>query len=87
MRAAFKRGRGGCVRRTVRLGLGGGDLANVLRVQFRLGRLVIRDGVAPFKATITRARLRRGRLNRIRIIPTMRDGRRIRLARTVRSCR
>ena len=50
-------------------------------------RLVIRDRVAPFKASIKKSRLRRGVRFRIRALVTMQDARRVRLTRDFRACR
>jgi hypothetical protein len=88
MTAAYRRGRGGCVQRDLRLGIAGPEAREVRRVEFRLARrLVIRDAVPPFKATIKRSRLRRGARFRIRATVRLLDGRSARLGRTMRACR
>jgi hypothetical protein len=88
MTAAYRRGRGRCVRGDLRLGVAGADARDVRRVEFRLARrLVIRDAVPPFKATIKRSRLKRGSRFRIRATVRLLDGRTARLGKTMRACR
>jgi hypothetical protein len=87
LRVTFGRGRRSCVRGNLRVAVGGADARAVRRVEFRLAsRFVVRDGVAPFKTTISKPRLRRGKRFRIRAVVTMQDRRRARLARTLRAC-
>ena len=75
------------MRGNLRLRVYGADVRGVRSVVFRRGRRVLaRDRRAPFVKTVRRARLRVGRVNRIRALATMRDGRRVRLARAVRVC-
>jgi hypothetical protein len=77
-----------CVRGNLKVGVAGADARGVARVEFRLARrLVIRDAVAPFKATIKRSRLKRGVRFRIRAAATLRDGRAAVLGKTLRACR
>jgi hypothetical protein len=90
MTTSYKRGKRPrrCVRGDLRLGVAGADAKSVARVEWRLARrLVIRDAVAPFKATIKKKRLKRGVKFRIRATVTLQDGRSAGLGKTLRACR
>ena len=88
LRTTFWRGPRRCARGNVRLRVYGTDLRDVRRVEFRIGgRVVARDGTAPFAKTVRRARFRSGRVHRVRAIAAMRDGREGRVERAVRACR
>ena len=87
LRANYRRGPRRCVRGNLRLRLTGTDVAGARRVDFRRGRrLIARDGRAPFVKKVRRARLRTGRVNRVRAVAVMGDGRRGGAARRVRVC-
>lgn len=75
-----------CVASTVVVRVAGADRARARRVDFRLrGRTLLRDRRAPFVVRVGRARLRAG-ANRIDALVTLEDGRRRRVATTVRGC-
>lgn len=75
-----------CVASTVVVRVAGADRRRARRVDFRLrARTVLRDRRAPFVFRVGRARLRAG-ANRIDALVTLQDGRRRRVATTVRGC-
>jgi hypothetical protein len=79
---------GACVRGGMTVTLVGPDRRHVLTAETRLaGRRISRDSRAPFRTTIARARLRPGTTARIEIRVRMKDGRSVRLTRTVGVCR
>ena len=70
-----------CVRRGLRVGLGGADRRLVRRMDVLIrGHRVARDRTAPFSQTVRRA-------PRVRVVLVLRDGRRVMLTRRVRACR
>ena len=76
-----------CRWRNVRAGVSGRGLKYVRRADFLVGtRRLARDGRSPFAATITSTRARRTHSRRLRAVLTTRDGRRITLKRTLRTC-
>jgi hypothetical protein len=76
-----------CVASAVAARIAGADRALVRGADFRLNRRTVRrDRAAPFTTTLARRRLRAGRLNRIDALVTLADGRRRRVAGTVRTC-
>jgi hypothetical protein len=79
---------GACVRGGMTVTLVGPDRRRVRSVETRLaGRRIGRDSRAPFRTTIARARLRPGTTARVEVRVTMKDGRPVRLTRTVGICR
>jgi hypothetical protein len=87
LRTSYRRGPRRCVRGDLRVAVGGADAGGLRRVEFKLGRrFVVRDGVAPYKATFKRSRLKRGVRFRVSAVATTQDGRRGQIARTLRAC-
>ncbi len=76
-----------CLRAPVRASLRGADVRLVRRVDFRLARLRVgRDRRAPFSRGIRLPRAGRPRTYRVHALVRLRDGRRLRLSRTIRAC-
>lgn len=66
----------------------GADRRLARRADFRLNRRTVRrDRAAPFAVRVPTGRLRAGRVNRVDALVTLGDGRRRRVAATVRGCR
>ena len=75
-----------CVRSSVRASLAGADLRAVGRVDFYVSsRRVALDGRSPFRATLSRAAVRRGTV-RLRARVSLNDQRRVTIDRTFRVC-
>jgi arylsulfatase A-like enzyme len=86
LRAAYRHGRGGCVRSKVALRVGGGAGSQIASVAFYRGRGVVkRDARAPFTAVV-----RRGGIGvqptLLRAVVTLKDTRSVSLERTLRRC-
>ena len=77
---------GRCVRSSVHASLAGADLRAVGRVDFYVSsRRVAVDGRSPFRATLSRAAVRRGTV-RLRARVSLNDQRRVTIDRTFRVC-
>ena len=91
LRLRYRHGRlrGGrrCAHAPILASIAGNDSAKVIRADFRLaGKLRKRDRTAPFRARIGSARLRPGKLNRIRADVVLKDGRTAHFARHLPVC-
>lgn len=76
-----------CVASALSIRVTGADRSRVRRADFRLrGRSILRDRRSPFVARVARTRLAAGRANRVDALVTLADGRRRRVAATVRGC-
>ena len=85
LQARYRRGRGGCVRSTVRLRVGGSAASRISSVSFYRGRARIkRDSRAPFTASVSRRGLRTRTL--VRALVGLRDSRSTTLDRALRAC-
>ena len=85
LQARYRRGRGGCVRSTVRLRVGGSAASRISSVNFYRGRARIkRDSRAPFTASVSRRGLRTRTL--VRALVGLRDSRSTTLDRALRAC-
>jgi len=83
--ARYKRGRAGCARSTVRLGVAGSAASRISSVSFYRGRTRIRrDSRAPYTASVSPRRLRTRTL--VRAVVTLRDSRNQSLDRALRAC-
>ncbi len=86
LRAAYRHGRGGCVRSKVALRVGGGATSQVASVAFYRGRGVVkRDARAPFTAVVRRAGIG-VQPTLLRAVVTLKDARSVSLERTLRRC-
>lgn len=71
----------------MRTSVTGSGLDDVSRADFVVGRRrLARDRRAPFAATLSSRRVRRTRSRRLRVVLSLRDGRQLILARTLRAC-
>lgn len=91
LRLHYRRGRVNgkrCVRGGLRARISGHDSGSVDRVKFELGgRRVARDDKRPFRRSIGRRHLKRGRKSTLRARLILTDGREMTLDRSVRGCR
>jgi predicted acyl esterase len=87
MRSVRAARRAACSWSSFRAKVTGKGLGSIKRVDFMVGsKRLARDGKAAFAATITQRRLRRNRSRSLRAIALLRDGRKVTLRSTVRSC-
>jgi hypothetical protein len=85
LQARYRRGRGGCVRSTVRLRVSGSAASRISSVSFYRGRARIkRDSRTPFTASVSRRGLRTRTL--VRALVGLRDSRSTTLDRALRAC-
>ena len=85
LQARYRRGRGGCVRSTVRLRVAGSAASRIASVNFYRGRTRIkRDARAPYTASIRRRGLRTRTL--VRALVGLKDSRSATLDRPLRAC-
>jgi hypothetical protein len=88
MRSTRAARRAACSWSSFRATVTGKGRGSIKRVDFRVGsKRLARDRSAPFAATITQRRLRKNRSRSLRAIAVLRDGRKVTLRSTVRSCR